>query len=156
MILDTTTIALLVLFLISLIVFIWIAIIDRKLSRFMRGKNNLSFEDSLNTILREINNVQSDNKIIKSGLDELDERITRSIQGVHVVRFNPFKGSSGSNQSFCIALLNENKDGVIVSSLYSRERVSIFSKPVKDGSSEYELTNEEKEALKGAIKKLAI
>jgi len=47
-------------------------------------------------------------------------------------------------------MLNEDGDGVVFSSLYSRERMSIFAKPIKNGKSEYELTEEEKEALKKA------
>ena len=37
-----------------------------------------------------------------------------------------------------------------MSSLYSRERMSVFAKPIKGGVSEYELSSEEKEALKKA------
>jgi len=47
-------------------------------------------------------------------------------------------------------MVNENGDGVVLSSLYSRERMSIFAKPVKNGKSEYELTTEEKEVLEKA------
>ena len=71
--------------------------------------------------------------------------------GVETVRFNPFKGDgSGGNQSFSTAFVNEEGDGVVISSLYSRERVSVFAKPVKKMSSEYEMTAEEKESLQKA------
>ena len=70
---------------------------------------------------------------------------------MHTVRFNPFKGTgAGGNQSFATALLNENGDGVVLSSLYSRERVSVYAKPVQKFSSEYELSGEEKQAIKSA------
>jgi hypothetical protein len=47
-------------------------------------------------------------------------------------------------------MLNEEGDGLVMSSLYSRERMSIFAKPIKAGKSTYELTAEEKEALEKA------
>jgi len=47
-------------------------------------------------------------------------------------------------------MLNEENDGVVLSSLYSRERMSIFAKPIKNGKSEYELTEEEQNALSKA------
>ena len=47
-------------------------------------------------------------------------------------------------------MLDEDGNGVVLSSLYSRERMSVFAKPIKNNKSEYELTAEEKEALKGA------
>jgi hypothetical protein len=44
-------------------------------------------------------------------------------------------------------MLNEEGDGVVLSSLYSRERMSVFAKPIKNKKSEYELTVEEKAVL---------
>ena len=79
-------------------------------------------------------------------LDVHDTKLGESIRGIGTVRFNPF-GELGSNQSFAIALLNEANNGVVISSLYTRERVSVFAKPIKNMQSEYELSDEEKEAL---------
>lgn len=84
-------------------------------------------------------------------LETVERRLRKSVQSVHTVRFNPFKGTgAGGNQSFATAFLNEHGDGVVISSLYSRDHVSVFSKPVKKHASEYEFSNEEKEALGGA------
>jgi len=78
----------------------------------------------------------------------IEKRLRKSVQSVHTVRFNPFKGTGGGgNQSFATSFLNEEGDGVVLSSIYSRDRVSIFAKPVKKHSSEYELSEEEKEAV---------
>jgi hypothetical protein len=60
----------------------------------------------------------------------------------------------GGNQSFATAFLNEDGDGVVISSLYSREHTSVFAKPVKKHSSEHEMSNEEKEAMEEARKNL--
>jgi hypothetical protein len=77
--------------------------------------------------------------------EEIEDRLSRSIQAVKTVRFNPFKGTGeGGNQSFSTAFINENGDGVVISSLYSRDRVSIFSKPIAEFQSEFELTEEER------------
>ena len=46
-----------------------------------------------------------------------------------------------------MAFLNDEGDGVIMSSLYARDRMSIFAKPIKKGKSEFELSAEEKEVL---------
>jgi hypothetical protein len=67
------------------------------------------------------------------------------------VRFNPFKGTgSGGNQSFATAFISEEGDGLVISSLHSREHVSIYAKPLRDGRSDFELTEEEKKAVKEA------
>ena len=62
------------------------------------------------------------------------------------MRFNPFP-DQGSNQSFAIGMLNEEGDGVVFSSLYSRDRMSVFAKPIKNNKSEYELSDEERKVL---------
>ena len=45
---------------------------------------------------------------------------------------------------------NEEGDGLVISSLYARERMSVFAKPIKNGKSEYELTQEEIEVINKA------
>jgi hypothetical protein len=46
-----------------------------------------------------------------------------------------------------MSFLNDEGDGVIISSLYARDRMSIFAKPIKGGKSEFELSTEEQEVL---------
>jgi hypothetical protein len=87
-----------------------------------------------------------ENKVLRTRLDTAEHKMTQAVRTVETVRFNPFP-DQGSNQSFATALLDETGSGVILSSLYARERVSIFAKPVQGFASTYELTTEEKEAI---------
>ncbi len=118
-----------------------------RVRRLLRGKDANTLEDSLMKLMQETDELHTSREEIENYLKQVEARLRKGVSGVATVRFNPFKGSSGSNQSFATALLNEKGDGVVFSSLYSRDRVSIFAKPLKQGSSEYELTNEEKEAI---------
>ena len=52
--------------------------------------------------------------------------------------------------SFAIAITDENQDGIVLSSLYARERMSMFAKTVKNGKPEQELSDEEARALEMA------
>jgi hypothetical protein len=79
-------------------------------------------------------------------LEKAVERIARSVRSAGAVRFNPFQ--SGDGQSFAAAFLDEKGDGVILSTLSLRERVSVFAKPVKNYASPHELTEEEKAAMR--------
>ena len=73
-----------------------------------------------------------------------------------MVRFNPFSGDgSGGNQSFAAAFLDEKGSGVVLSSLYARDRVGLYAKPIEKGASSFELTKEEKEALERAQESIA-
>ena len=49
--------------------------------------------------------------------------------------------------SFAIALLDRNDNGVIFNGLYGSESSNIYAKPIKNGISKYQLSEEEKEAL---------
>lgn len=76
----------------------------------------------------------------------------RSIHKVGIIRFNPFK-DIGGDQSFALALLDGKDSGIVLSSLHTREGTRIYSKPIVKGESEkYALTEEEKQAIKEAIK----
>jgi len=81
----------------------------------------------------------------------VEKRLNQSVRGVGTVRFNPFRGTGdGGNQSFASAFIDEKGDGVVFSTLYSRERMSVFAKPLTGGKSEYELTGEERRAIQKA------
>jgi hypothetical protein len=65
------------------------------------------------------------------------------------VRFNPFQGEgTGGNQSFSSIFADEEGNGVVITSMHTRERTNMFGKPLKNWKSEYELTDEEKQAIK--------
>ncbi|HEX2884146.1 MAG TPA: DUF4446 family protein [Candidatus Limnocylindria bacterium] len=80
----------------------------------------------------------------------IDERSRRSLQHIGMVRFNPFD-DTGSDQSFAIALLDDRRDGVVISSLHGRSNTRVFAKPVTDGSSPHHLSDEESQAIRIAV-----
>lgn len=129
---------------------LWNLRLERRLVRLLRGKNGASLEETIRTIETDLKALVKEQSSARAHALDMNERLTRSIQGVSVVRFNPFKGILGSNQSFSAAFLDERGNGAVISSLYSRDRVSTFAKPLKNKSSEYELTPEEKEAVEQA------
>ena len=127
----------------------WIIKPERRLKRFFLGKKAKDLEDTITLLEENITKLNSAKENIETELNLVNQKLKKSIRGLETIRFNPFP-DQGSNQSFAIGILNEEKDGVVLSSLYSRERMSVFAKPIKAGKSEYELTIEEKEALKKA------
>jgi Protein of unknown function (DUF4446) len=80
----------------------------------------------------------------------IDERTRRSLQHIGMVRFNPFD-DTGSDQSFAIALLDDRRDGVVISSLHGRANTRVFAKPVADGGSQHHLSDEEAQAIRIAV-----
>ena len=127
----------------------WTIKTERRLKRFFVGKKAKDLEDTIINLEEEIVKLKKAKENAEKEIKEINLKLKKSIRGLETIRFNPFP-DQGSNQSFAIGMLNEEGDGVVLSSLYSRERMSIFAKPIKNGKSEYELTEEEKKSLEKA------
>ena len=125
---------------------VWAVITEKRLKRFFLGKKAQNLEDTIIVLENEIAQLSKAKNNVEKEIITINSKLKKSIRGLETVRFNPFP-DQGSNQSFAIGMMNEENDGLVISSLYSRERMSIFAKPIKNGKSEYELTTEEKEAL---------
>lgn len=128
---------------------IWVVVTEKRLKRFFLGKKAKDLEDTIITLENDINKLSKTAENLQKDVAVINNKIKKSIRGLETVRFNPFS-DQGSNQSFAIGMLDEEGNGVVLSSLYARERMSIFAKPIKNGKSEYELSSEEKEALQKA------
>ena len=144
-------IALIGLGVLTLILTIAVIVQGRKLKKVLRGKSGADLEDSFKSIEKEYLEIKKWRNSINEYLNDVEKRLKRSIQAVTTLRFNPWKGNGeGGNQSFASAFLSQKGDGLILSSLNVRDRISIFAKPVEKGKSGYELTHEETEALNQA------
>lgn len=81
------------------------------------------------------------------------EKKTGSLKAhVGLLRYNPFE-ERGHDLSFSIAIVDDRNDGVVISSLHSRNESLVYAKPIVAGNSTYTLTPEEKEAITQATRK---
>lgn len=148
---DPLYLLLVLLIVLILILSIFVFRLSQRLNRLMRGTHARSLEGVIKELTEDIQKMKTWQKTANELFTELDNRVADSIRGTSLIRFNPFKGTGeGGNQSFSTAFLNEEGDGVVLSSLYSRERVSLFGKPLSKFNSSFELTDEEKQAVKKA------
>jgi hypothetical protein len=83
------------------------------------------------------------------GLGAFDKSLGRSIQRVGLVKFDAFP-DVGGEQSFALALLDRDLNGVVISNLYSRSDSRVYAKEITEGRSQQTLSDEEKEALRRA------
>jgi hypothetical protein len=105
--------------------------IDEILEKLVEDDHELSAQ--VETIRKELLGVMKDLK-------------TR-FKKVGLVRFNPFK-RTGLDQSFVLALLNDEKSGIVINFIYTHEGVRVYAKKVKGGTGDgYTLSDEEREAI---------
>lgn len=145
--LKTMVITNFILMLVVLVNIIYDVYINRKYISFMKklGNGN-NLDDMLKKYLEDVRAIKKDNAEIKAYYTQLDNNIDSCIQKIGLVRYNAFK-DVGSDLSFAIALLDRNDNGVVLNGLYGSESSNIFAKPIKNGVSKYQLSEEEKEAL---------
>ncbi len=133
----------------NLALLVWVIRLQVRLGKFTKGANGSNLESLINQHQVTLKNLESDRDAHREDIRNLKLDIMKTLQRIGVVRFNPFK-DMGGNQSFAIALIDKNNDGLVLSSLYTRERVNVFAKPIENGISSFPLTKEEEEAIKQA------
>ena len=127
---------------------LWIVRLEVRLARLMRGGHGKSLEEHIRFAKQGVEELRIAKKEVENFLAELHERVRKGVSRVETLRFNPFRGDgSGGNQSFVTALLDDHGNGVILSGIYSREKVNVYAKPVKEFASEIQLSDEEREVL---------
>lgn len=141
------------LFVAVIIISVYTITLQRKLRKLFAGRGAKDLEDLMIEIVEDLKKIHKNEETTNAHLGHIEKRLKRSVQGFDLKRFNPFS-DSGSNQSFAVSLINEEGDGIVISSLYARERHSIFAKPITKMTSEYDLTDEEKDVLANAHKRL--
>ena len=127
---------------------IYINHLHKNYVKFMKkiGNGN-NLDEMLKTYLNDVADIKKDNSEIKAYYTKLDYDIGSSIQSVGLVRYNAFQ-NVGSDLSFALALLDRENNGIDLNGLYGSESSNIYAKPIKNGESTYQLSDEEKEAIK--------
>jgi hypothetical protein len=119
---------------------------------FRKKKKEEDFPENIEELIEDFKKIKEENKRIKKEIKEIKEKQKFFLQNVKMIRFNPFY-EEGGNQSFVLALLDENIDGVVITSLYTKEGNRIYGKPILKGKSEFSLSKEEKEIIRIAQEK---
>lgn len=136
---------------IVIVILLWILMIEIRLKKIFAGTKARNLEEMIILVGKKINQIEGNQEKIDQHLILVDRKLSKSIRNVETLRFNPFV-DAGGNQSFAISFMNDEGNGVVMSSLYARDRMSIFAKPIINGKSEFELSSEEKEVLDKSIK----
>jgi hypothetical protein len=138
--------------------FFWLLAIQiqfRKIKKrnelFFSGNKIENLEELLVKQTKDIKALDEDIQELYNISNSINGLAFKSIHKIGLIRFNPFK-DVGGDQSFAIALLNGKNNGLVISSLYTREGTRVYSKSILLGKSEkHPLTEEEKKAIKIAM-----
>ena len=74
-------------------------------------------------------------------------QIPTCLQRSHLVRYDAFE-DVGGEQSFSLALLNAQNDGVVITSVHSRMDSRVYAKYIQAGRASHALSQEEQRLLR--------
>lgn len=108
----------------------------------------------LKEYLTSVRGVEVGLKSQQKEIDSLASKSKGAFERIGFFRFNPFK-ETGGDQSFVLALLNEHKNGVVITSLHGRNQTRIFAKEVSAGKTDSNtFSDEERTAVETACVKI--
>jgi len=76
--------------------------------------------------------------------------VDASVRHVSLLRFDAFE-DVGGRLSFSCAMLDDHGTGVVLTSINGRQETRVYAKPVTAGTSSYNLSTEEAEAIRQAM-----
>lgn len=150
---STLTIVILVLCLVVFVVGVCCAVLlvkvnrlSRRLTSLTRNSNGDNLELSIAAQVRAVDDAIARADALEHAVGILQAKIPTCLQRVKLVRYDAFD-DVGGEQSFAVALLDGKGDGVLLSSIYTRQDVRIYAKSISEGVASHSLSDEEIRAL---------
>lgn len=112
----------------------------------VRGEN---LEAILADHLRDRLRLQDDVQALRDRIRRLEEQMAKSKRHLGMVRYDAFEEVRG-NQSFAMALYDDQGNGVVLSGIVGRTDCRVYCKPLVSGRSERNLSQEEQRAIEEA------
>ena len=126
--------------------------LKRRVDALTRGKDTESLEDIIVNFLERVESLEEGEEITRAALNAIKDNLKITYQKTGLVKYDAFREMSGA-LSYSLALLNKENNGVLISSMYSREGCYTYAKEIIKGESKINLSEEEAEALKQAVAK---
>lgn len=104
----------------------------------------------LSEITELVHDFAQERQILAKNFQEFKDKSLGFVKRIEIMRYNPY-GDTGGDQSFTIVFLDGKQTGFLLTSLHSRAGTRVYTKEIKKGESDLELSKEERVVLKRAI-----
>lgn len=115
-----------------------------------KGRQGDGIDGKIVEIVERLDKLTVRERVVLKAIKDLADDQQRSVSKVVMSRYNPYK-DVGGDQSFSVILLNGMDNGLVVTSLHTRSGTRIYSKQIKSGKPEVELSAEERLLLRQAL-----
>ena len=106
--------------------------------------------DSLPVLLSSVERLDHDVDSIKTEIERMNVDGKRHFKRIGLVRYDAFEGIAGQ-QSYSLCLLDDNKNGVLLSTLVGKDFARSYAIEISDGAASRKLGEEEASALREAL-----
>jgi hypothetical protein len=146
---------------VALIALVLALVLAIKLRRLRAGQQVVMGAGRRDDLVAHATGLQSAFEVLHGRVEEIAERLDermataeRRLDGAiahrALVRYDAYGEMSG-HQSVSIALLDSDRNGVVLSCIAHRDSARLYCKVVQDGRGEHELSPEEDEAIRLAL-----
>ena len=148
----------LIVILILLIVFIVLTILtinknkklQEKYDKFMQGPEAISLESQIQELAQNVDRLNNESEIHSQDIDTLFDKHQYAFQKMGLTKYDAFS-QMGGKLSFALTILDENNNGFLINSVRSAENCYSYTKRIKSGKSDLELSAEEQDSLNKAL-----
>ena len=145
---------------IAVVALLWVVVLALKLRRIRAAQRTILGGDEIDLVAHAAS-LQEAFVQLRDWVEEVarglegrvgtaEHRMDGCVSHTSVVRYDAMNELSGQ-QSSTVALLDERRTGVVISSILHRDQARLYVKRVLDGQPEYELSPEEQQAVEEAM-----
>jgi hypothetical protein len=145
-------VAALALLVITVVILIKFAKLNKRYAKFMQGNTARSLEEDIVRLYEDTKYTKLATENNRKDIDILYGKAARAFQKVGLDKYDAFS-QMGGKLSFSLALLDEEDNGFILNSVHSTEGCYSYTKEIAGGESAVLLGEEEKQALDMAMAK---
>lgn len=139
---------------------LWFALLNiylfktvRTYRKLTKGSQNINLEAVLDKIIKNLENGDKRISQLTEMIAKFENLNSSNFQKLEIMRFNPFE-DSGGDQSFVAALLDGKNNGLVISSLHSRNGTRVYAKQIASGkAAAHQLSKEEAQVVEKAAQK---
>ncbi len=148
--LSTRTLTLLALIAIGLSVLAIVFTMVGSGGRRVDQRSSMPADEAVGVLLARIERLEKAARVLNATDKRQQLQIEAGVRRVGLLRYDAFE-DVGGRLSFSCALLDEHGNGVVLTSINGRQETRVYAKPVTAGTSSYNLSSEEGEAIRQAM-----
>ncbi len=123
--------------------------VSRRSKRILKDGSGRDITEAIVNYYKKCTDIMDAYNEAEERLQNLEKQNKSNIKKVGAIRYNAF-GGNNSNLSYAVAVLDDSDTGFVLNGVYSRQQTTTYLKPINNGKSIYELSEEEVEAMNTA------